>query len=109
MKLLAFGLIMAMSIAQGAAPAPKAHEAIVAAYHALTSTEIEAHKVKAPPTEEMENIDVSEQVRSASFGHTTTLWVPKHQAHEGAVFYVHYGRSTNAPAATFGPFKVKAN
>jgi hypothetical protein len=48
-------------------------------------------------------VDVSERMRSASFGHTTVLLVPP-SAQE---FYVEWGRSTNRPPAWFGPFPVK--
>jgi hypothetical protein len=78
--------------------------AVIAAYHALKAPEPESKKIeKLPEHEEFTRIDVSERVRSASFGHRTWLLVPPHARH----FYVEFGKSTNTPAGLFGPFDVK--
>jgi hypothetical protein len=78
-------------------------EAVIKAYRAMTPEQIEAKKVEAAPAHiTFARVDVSARMRSASFGHTTTLLVP-----EGArEFWVEYGRSTNHPAELFGPFPV---
>jgi hypothetical protein len=58
---------------------------------------------------ELARIDVTPRMRSASFGHTTTLIVPVPSADAGAAptqFWVQYGASTNAPARLFGPFSL---
>jgi hypothetical protein len=79
-------------------------DAVLATWHALTPPEVEAKKIDALPKDlAVERIDVSEKIRSASFGHTTTLLVPT----GGKEFYVEYGRSTNRPAALYGPFSVR--
>ncbi len=71
----------------------------IAAYHSLTSQEIEAKPAVAPPdADKLARIDVSAPVRSASFGHKTTLLVA------GTDFYVEYGPSTNRPKRLYGPF-----
>ena len=86
-------------------------EAVRAAWQALGSADVEAHPVAALPAGvEFERIDVSERMRSASFGHTTTLLIPLVQADAGTgaarQFWVEYGKSTNTPARLFGPFPV---
>ncbi len=80
-------------------------DAVLASWRALTPETVEARKLEALPQGLVfERIDVSEQIRSASFGHTTTLLVPP----GGKQFYVEYGRSTNRPGGFFGPFPVAA-
>lgn len=81
--------------------------AVIAAYHTLAPADIESHPIDSVPKGEMDKVDVSAKVRSASFGHTTTLLIPKHPPVGPTLFYVQYGRSTNSAAATFGPFKTK--
>ncbi|HTO96564.1 MAG TPA: hypothetical protein VMK66_05915 [Myxococcales bacterium] len=86
-------------------------EAVKAAWQALGSAAVQAHPAAALPAGvEFERIDVSERMRSASFGHTTTLLVPLARADAGTgaarQFWVEYGKSTNAPARLFGPFPV---
>ena len=57
-------------------------------------------------------IDVSDRIRSISFGHSTTLLVPAgvtghpRNPSRARFFYVEYGVSTNAPGAIFGPFVI---
>jgi hypothetical protein len=79
-------------------------KAAVTAYHELKPNELETKKVETLPAgvQVVERIDVSDKIRSASFGHTTTLLVVA----GGKEFYVEYGKSTNKPAALFGPFPV---
>lgn len=48
-------------------------------------------------------VDVSSRIRSASFGHSTTLLV---DADAPKRYWVEYGRSTNHPAALYGPFEI---
>jgi hypothetical protein len=83
------------------------------AYHALAKQDLEKQKVDALPTNLLfVRVDVSEKIRSASFGHTTTLLVPAgevaHPTDPNAAteFYIEYGKSTNAPIRWFGPFKL---
>ncbi len=79
-------------------------DAVKAAYRKLSSTEIETHAATTPPPKDAQRIDVSERIRSASFGHRTWLLV----APDGARFWVEYGPSTNRPGGTYGPFTVAA-
>jgi hypothetical protein len=102
-RLLAALFMVALTFGLGSAEeAP--HTAVLAAYHHLPSTEVEARPVDAPPADvtAWARVDVSAKARSASFGHTTTLLVSPHDD----VFYVEYGRSTNRPRRLFGPFRV---
>jgi hypothetical protein len=80
-------------------------QAAVASYHKLASTDLEAKRIASlpPDLDAWTRVDVSEKVRSASFGHTTTLLVSK----AADTFYVEYGRSTNRPRRYFGPFPVQ--
>jgi hypothetical protein len=82
-----------------AAPAP-----VQAAYQKLTPQELQAKKTTKKPPKDARRIDVSAKIRSASFGHKTWLWV----ASDGKQYWVEYGRSTNTPAALYGPFTVEA-
>ena len=50
-------------------------------------------------------VDASQRIRSASFGHQTTLLIDTAQPKQ---YWVEYGKSTNAPAALYGPFTVQA-
>ena len=78
------------------------------AYGALPAAELLHKRLPHKPTSRrgFTEVDVSEKMRSASFGHTTSLLIPRTAA--PSVFYVHHGRSTNAPEAYFGPFKLEA-
>ena len=80
-----------------AAPAP-----VQRAYQKLTPTELEAKKTSARPPASAKKIDVSEKIKSASFGHKTWIIVSE----DGREFWVEYGRSTNTPAQLYGPFPV---
>ncbi len=85
-----------------AAPKPNSLKAdAIAAFHALTPSAIEA-KAGAVPAGTWQRIDVSEKNRSASFGHSTMLVVTS----GASTFFIEYGRSTNSPAQTFGPFEL---
>ncbi|HWE28533.1 MAG TPA: hypothetical protein VHB97_11050 [Polyangia bacterium] len=81
-----------------AAPAP-----VQRAYQKLTPAELEAKKTTKQPHKDAHKIDVSAKIRSASFGHKTWLIVAK----DSNEFWVEYGRSTNTPAALYGPFTVE--
>jgi hypothetical protein len=91
---------------------PAGREAAVrAAYEKLGSSGVEAHPASALPTGlDYERIDVSDRMRSASFGHTTTLAVPVARIDGGTPvpnqFWVEYGPSTNSPPRLFGPFPI---
>jgi hypothetical protein len=80
-------------------------DAAQAAYHKLPAKEITAHKATTAPPSDARRIDVSERIRSASFGHKTWLLVGP----DGKQFWVEYGRSTNTPAAMYGPFPIAGN
>ena len=82
-----------------AAPAP-----VQGAYQKLTPQELQAKKTTKKPPKDARRIDVSAKIRSASFGHKTWLWVEP----DGKQYWVEYGRSTNTPAAMYGPFSVDA-
>ena len=77
-------------------------DAAQAAYRKLPAKEVTAHKATTLPPADARRIDVSERIRSISFGHKTWLLV----APDGARFWVEYGPSTNFPAALYGPFAV---
>jgi hypothetical protein len=71
------------------------------AYRKLTADQLTAKKIETPP-KDAQRIDVSERIRSASFGHKTWLLVSP----DGKQYWVEYGASTNTKAALFGPFLV---
>jgi hypothetical protein len=97
-----FSPVVACAGAQGPLPTEQ-RDAVLAAWHALTPPDVEAKKIDALPAGvSVERIDVSPRIRSASFGHTTTLLVPE----GGKQFWVEYGKSTNKPGGLFGPFAV---
>jgi hypothetical protein len=77
-------------------------EAVKAAYHKLPAADVEAKKTEAQPPKDAQRIDVSERMRSASFGHKTWLVVTS----DGTQFWIEYGRSTNRPGGLYGPFPV---
>ena len=60
-------------------------------------------------------IDVSNPLRSASYGHTTAMLIPSgvtgrpSDPNLATSFYVRYGASTNRPGGVFGPFVLTAN
>ncbi len=92
-----------LALVSSAAPEAGTHADALAAFHALTTEQVEARPAASAPTGKgWTKVDASQKVKSASFGHRTTLLV-------GAkAFYVEYGKSTNAPAKTFGPFELAA-
>jgi hypothetical protein len=99
--------------AAAAAPllTPEQTASVRAEYQKLSSAVIEAHPAAAlPQGERFERIDVSQRLRSASFGHKTWLAVRVTAADAGPVepveFWVEYGKSTNYPARLFGPFAL---
>jgi hypothetical protein len=75
-----------------------------AAYHKLTPADLEAHKAAAaaPPT--AQRFEVSERMRSASFGQRKFVVV----AEDGKQYWVEFFPSTNRPGALYGPFEVTA-
>ena len=85
-------------------PAPSDDDSYVAAYKALAAQELQAKKIDALPAGDFKRIEVKQRIKSASFGHQTTLAVPKSNPKQ---FFVEFGRSTNRPAQTFGPFELK--
>jgi len=87
------------------AAAQPSDDAYRAAFKALKPEELSARKIDALPQVDLRRIDASAKVRSASFGHKTTLLVPS--AAGKREFYVEYGKSTNRPAQLFGPFSLR--
>lgn len=108
--LLALGGASMSVFAEPSSPLPDAlRQQYVAAYHKLRGHGLESHPIAALPTDaQYAQIDVSDQIRSASFGHKTTVFVPltEGQANRSGTFYVGYGRSTNTRPAWFGPFHL---
>ena len=106
MRSLLVGLCLVFSPALvHADPTPEQRDAVVRSYRALTPEQIEAKKLgSAPFGTTFTRIDVSERIRSTSFGHATLLLV----APSVLEFYVEHGRSTNRPPAWFGPFLVQS-
>ena len=105
-------ILAALVAVSGPSLRPERQAAIVRTYHSLR--DIEKHRIAALPTNaRFERIDVSDRIRSASFGHSTTLLVPDgvtgHPTNPNRAreFYVEYGPSTNAPGGIFGPFKIE--
>jgi hypothetical protein len=73
-------------------------------YMQLGSVAIEQKPCEALPSGvNVVRVDASSRIRSASFGHSTTLLV---DANAPKRYWVEYGRSTNHPAALYGPFEV---
>lgn len=105
---LACRAVVAAFLAATAAPGLTAAQiaAVRSEYRKLTAAEVEAHPARRlPEAATFERVDASERMRSASFGHRTTLIVKV----EGAVpvaFWVEYGKSTNHPPRLFGPFSL---
>jgi 3-methyladenine DNA glycosylase/8-oxoguanine DNA glycosylase len=87
-----------------AAISPDQISAVKEHYLALGSTAIEAKPSAAPDAAKVTRVDASQKIRSASFGHRTTLLVDVAQPTH---YWVEYGKSTNTPAAVYGPFDVK--
>ena len=77
-------------------------QAVLKAYHALTPADLNSHVVSELPDGGWKSVDASDRIRSISFGHRTTLWL-----NDDGVFYVEYGRSTNAPGKVMGPFRYQ--
>jgi hypothetical protein len=77
-------------------------------YLALGSQAVEA-KPSQPIAADVKvaRVDASDRIRSASFGHKTTLIIAVPPAgQEPKQYWVEYGKSTNHPAALYGPFAV---
>jgi hypothetical protein len=91
-----------------AALTPAQVSAVKDHYLTLGSTAIEAKPAAALPADaKVERVDVSPRMRSASFGHKTTLIIESPQAGSPTQYWVEYGKSTNHPAALYGPFTVQ--
>ena len=74
-------------------------------YLTLGSEAIEAKPAAASPEPaKVMRVDASQHIRSASFGHKTTLLVDLAQPTH---YWVEYGKSTNRPAALYGPFNAQ--
>jgi hypothetical protein len=92
-----------------AALTPAQVSAVKDHYLTLGSTAIEAKPVAALPAEtKVERVDASARIRSASFGHKTTLLVELPQGGTPKQYWVEYGKSTNHAAALYGPFTMPA-
>jgi hypothetical protein len=78
-------------------------DAAKATYQKLPPADVEAKKLDVPPAD-AKRVDVSAKIRSASFGHKTWLLI----APDGTRFWIEWGKSTNTPAALFGPFALSA-
>jgi hypothetical protein len=108
-------LILSAMIAVSPAPSVRTRAAVVHTYRLLRERgEIERHRIAALPINaRFVRIDVSDRIRSVSFGHTTTLLVPAGitgrpaNPNRARFFYVEYGASTNAPGGIFGPFLIR--
>jgi hypothetical protein len=88
-----------------AALTPAQVSAVKEHYSALGSTAIEAKPAPSLPAKaKVVRVDASPRMRSASFGHKTTLLVDSNSPKQ---YWVEYGRSTNTPAALYGPFTVQ--
>jgi hypothetical protein len=101
-------LLAPVARGQGTAAAASApgDESYLAAYKALKPQELDAKKIDALPQQAFRRIEVKQRMRSASFGHSTTLVVPVVEGHPKREFYVEFGKSTNRPGQLFGPFPL---
>jgi hypothetical protein len=100
-------LVLAAQVSPGLTPAQAS--AVKEHYHSLGSTAIEQKPASGIPGDvSVARIDASPRIRSASFGHSTTLVVALPPAGEWPKqYWVEYGRSTNHPAAQlYGPFTL---
>ncbi|MDB4971052.1 MAG: hypothetical protein JWN44_6741 [Myxococcales bacterium] len=79
-------------------------DAAKAAYRKLTPADLESHKAAAAAPKTAERVEVSERMRSASFGQRKFLLV----AADGKQYWVEFFPSTNRPGALYGPFDVTA-
>jgi len=83
---------------------PDEAAAVKQSYLQLGSVAIEQKPCEALPSGvNVVRVDASSRIRSASFGHSTTLLV---DADAPKRYWVEYGRSTNHPAALYGPFEI---
>ena len=103
-------LLLLAPVARGEGAPPEASQPadsdVLAAYHALKPDALQAKKIDALPQGKFRRIEVKQRMRSASFGHSTTLAVPVQEG-PARQFFVEYGRSTNRPAQLFGPFALQ--
>jgi len=105
-------VISLMGAMLSAPAAPDLSEAQIAAvkehYLALGSQAVEARPAQPIPAEvKVARVDASDRIRSASFGHKTTLVIAlPASGQEPKQYWVEYGKSTNRPAALYGPFAI---
>jgi hypothetical protein len=99
-------VLAAAQAAPGLTPAQAA--AVKEHYRTLGSTAIEQKPASGIPGDvSVARIDASPHIRSASFGHSTTLVVALPAPGEWPKqYWVEYGRSTNHAAALYGPFAL---
>jgi hypothetical protein len=107
-SLIGLALFSAAAAAQELSPAQVS--AVKNHYSTLGSTAVEAKPVDAlPPDAKVTRVDISPHIRSASFGHKTTLLIAvPPQGETAKQYWVEYGKSTNHPAALYGPFTIPA-
>lgn len=95
---------VAALIAAAASLSSEQISSVKAAYRRLSARQIEARPMSGlPEGARIERIDVSERLRSASFGHEPALVVRLGDQVQPVEFWVEYGRSTNHPSRLFGP------
>jgi hypothetical protein len=81
-------------------------DAYRAAYKALTPDELQKKHRESAPKLKVRRLDVSERMRSASFGRKTALLIPLGRKAKGE-FFVEKGPSTNHQATDwYGPFEL---
>jgi hypothetical protein len=99
-------------------PLTAAHQAkIMSIYNALqASGQLENKRAGGLPLGlRFKSLDVTPQMHSASFGHSSTILVPegalspdvKADPNTATQFYVQCGASTNRPGGIYGPFDIK--
>jgi hypothetical protein len=107
MLALSLSVVAALLSSPQQLPAPQA-AAVKEHYQQLGSAAVEAKPCDAiPPGIAVARVDASSRIRSASFGHPTTLVVevPRGGGRPSR-YWVEYGRSTNHPPALYGPFEL---
>jgi len=77
-------------------------DAAKAAYRKLKPADLEAHKAAATAPRTAKRVEVSERMRSASFGQRKFLLI----ADDGKQYWVEFFPATNRPGALYGPFEV---
>jgi hypothetical protein len=108
MSMNLIGIVLLAALAQDLTPAQV--DTVKAAYKKMDKAAVEAKPSSPlPPSAQVKRVDVSERIRSASFGHKTFLIIPMPPEGESPRrFWVEYGKSTNHPGALYGPFLIDA-